>query len=106
MENKEHYKLTICLVINNMILTLTRLQEVQGGRFDKSCMRSRNKALKIFCSQPLAHGHESSICVKGFNGVVLESTYSEEKTADFLDSLKTKAIEREHYRAYLEGKTK
>ena len=31
-----------------MILTLTRLQEVQGGRFDKSCMRSRNKALKIF----------------------------------------------------------
>ena len=44
--------------------------------------------------------------MKGFNGVVLESTYSEEKTADFLDSLKTKAIEREHYRAYLEGKTK
>ena len=89
-----------------MILTLTRLQEVQGGRFDKNCMRSCNNLKQYFCSQPLAHGHESSICVKGFNGVVLESTYSEEKTADFLDSLKTKAMEREHYRAYLEGRTK
>ena len=54
----------------------------------------------------MAHGHESSICVKGFNGVVLESTYSEEKTADFLDSIRTKATEREHYRAYLEGRSR
>ena len=89
-----------------MIFILKWLQEVQGGQFDLSCVRSCNKALKIFCSQPLAHGHESSISVKGFNGVVLESTYSEEKTADFLDSLRTKATEREHYRAYLEGMTK
>ena len=45
MENKEQYILTL---INNMILTLTRLQEVQGGRFDKRCMRSCHKPLTIF----------------------------------------------------------
>ena len=44
--------------------------------------------------------------MKGFNGVVLESTYSEEKTADFLHNIRAKATEREHYRAYLEGRTK
>lgn len=44
--------------------------------------------------------------MKGFNGVVLESTYSEEKTADFLDSIRTKATEREHYRTYLEGRSR
>ena len=54
----------------------------------------------------MAHGHESTICVKGFNGIQLESTFSEEKTADFLENIRLKASKRDSYRKYLEGKTK
>ena len=54
----------------------------------------------------MAHGHESTICMKGFNGIQLESTFSEEKTANFLESIRQKASKRDSYRKYLEGKTK
>ena len=54
----------------------------------------------------MAHGHETSIIVKGHNGVQLESTYSEKKTADFLENLRLKALEKEYYLKYLEGQSK
>ena len=60
--------------------------------------------------QPMAHGHETTISVKGLNGVVLESTFTEEKTADFLDRLnldqiRDNAMRRESYRMVLERRT-
>ena len=47
-----------------------------------------------------------TLIVKGYNGVCLESTYTEKKTADFLEKLRFKAEEIEHYRQYLEDQSK
>ena len=52
--------------------------------------------------QPLAHGHESTISVKGFNGVCLESTYSEEETAHFLGKIIKDSLQRQKYLRFLE----
>ena len=52
--------------------------------------------------QPLAHGHESTISVKGFNGVCLESTYSEEETALFLGKIIKDSLQRQKYLRFLE----
>ena len=54
--------------------------------------------------QPLAHGHESTISVKGFNGVCLESTYSEEETAHFLGKIIQDSLQRENYLRFLENR--
>ena len=59
----------------------------------------------LMALQPMAHGHETTISVKGFNGVCLESTFTEKKTAEYLDNLLAKARERESYIRYLEGKS-
>ena len=66
--------------------------------------------IKFVLLQPMAHGHETTISVKGLNGVVLESTFTEEKTADFLDRLnldqiRDNAMRRESYRMVLERRT-
>ena len=54
--------------------------------------------------QPLAHGHESTISVKGFNGVCLESTYSEEETAHFLGKIIKDSLQRQNYLRFLENR--
>ena len=56
--------------------------------------------------QPLAHGHESSISVKGFNGVCLESTYSKEETEEFLSRIIEGSLHRQRYLTLLENKNK
>ena len=54
--------------------------------------------------QPLAHGHESTISVKGFNGVCLESTYSEEETAHFLRKIIKDSVQRQNYLRFPENR--
>ena len=56
--------------------------------------------------QPLAHGHESSISVRGFNGVCLESTYSKKETEDFLRSIIKGSLNRRRYLTLLENQNK
>ena len=54
--------------------------------------------------QPLARGHESTISLKGFNGVCLESTYSEEETAHFLGKIIKDSLQRQNYLRFLENR--
>ena len=44
--------------------------------------------------QAISHGHETTISIVGLNGVVHESTFSEEKTADSLDALRNEALQK------------
>ena len=56
--------------------------------------------------QPLAHGHETTISVKGFNGVCLESTYSQAETEDFLKKIIKDSQNRQQYLRLLENRNK
>ena len=47
--------------------------------------------------QAISHGHETTISIVGLNGVVHESTFSEEKTADSLDALKNEALQKKMF---------
>ena len=53
----------------------TRPDSVFIQELEEEMLHSFHKDV-LMSLQPLAHGHESSISVKGFNGVCLESTYS------------------------------
>ena len=93
-----------------MALQVTRLRGI--GIRSQGMMRINmiSDMITFVLLQPMAHGHETTISVKGLNGVVLESTFTEEKTADFLDRLsldriRDNAMRRESYRMVLERRT-
>ena len=56
---------------------------------DVNCLvNSRNSKQSKSLLQEIAHGHETTISIVGLNGIVHESTFNVERTADCLAKMK------------------